>query len=693
MSSPQTRASRAIAPRGAAVLALSLLFASSLLGWAAHAAEPCVPASVVATVAGCAGASPPSARTGEALHADLVAAVAAQGRPPAPGSTRTSRARRTFAPQPIAPTEQALLDEAQAFLCADRPAPGDTRAALLHGEITFQRGRLFFAHNHWEEATILFRDLALHHASEPVGIYAQTFYLEALNVLGSSLEPARPACYDDMARDVPTLLGLHCPSPTPKENEERCDVLRSIHRDIVRLDAEALVKEGDRGASPNAYERAGAMYLKLWEEQGKAVCQAKQNACGRMDEVLANAARAFQAAHLTERAIETRRLLIDPRYNLSNTALAKRARYELGVTFQSLARYDEAASEYEAFAVESPREEKAPDALTDALVLRLALGQLERADADASHFLKLYGTKLPARAAQVSFVMGAHLGEHGDLQGAKKLLAGAMKSIDANATIDVRIRTHAALGRALHGLRDEKAAATEYDAVRALHAAHRAKAFASDEADEGQKMRALAAALVATGEAVFFAAEQKRLAQRPPRPPSLARAAKLDDIEPFARGPLAAWVSERRRALDELERAYAELLAIEPVPPPIWVVRAAERVARASFALADDITALPAPGSSPAPGASAPSRPSTALQQAWAAALERASAPELSRARALAQRCVDLAAKYQAGEIESAACATALSKHFPSRFPRLDELVDRPTHLYAGITYVPVAAP
>src|SRR4030095_11526729 len=112
-------------------------------------------------------------------------------------------------------------------------------------------------------------------------------------------------------------------------------------------------------------------------------CEDKQmTACERADEVLYNAAKAFQAARLIAKSIAVRKILIDPRYNLNNTELAKKSIYEIGGNYQAIAVYDEAAGWYEKYAAANPKAEKAPQALQDSVVIPLGLGQEAEAMSD-----------------------------------------------------------------------------------------------------------------------------------------------------------------------------------------------------------------------------------------------------------------------------------------------------------------------
>ena len=52
--------------------------------------------------------------------------------------------------------------------------------------------------------------------------------------------------------------------------------------------------------------------------------------CDKMDEVVYNAARAFQAARLVAKAIQARLILLRPEYSMDKSDLAKKAIYEIG---------------------------------------------------------------------------------------------------------------------------------------------------------------------------------------------------------------------------------------------------------------------------------------------------------------------------------------------------------------------------
>jgi TolA-binding protein len=671
------------------LLTAVLVAAAAFSSRAARADEACVPPAVTAALSDCStAASLPS----------VSAAALAQARtaPPAPAASlpgaRAKKApRNALDPRPFDVAEQGLAAAHQRFACEHKAPAADPAARDQQAEVAFQRARLYFDARHFQEAAALLRELALGGAETPSGKYAVQLYLESLNVLASR---GAEACYGDMARDVPTFAGLYCKSGQEKADAETCEILGRLQRDIHRLEAEQLIRaaeRADRGPSAT-YEAAAERYMAIWNEQGRAPCEAKKAGCERMEEILYNAARAYQAARAIDKSIATRKLLIDPRYNLQNTELARRAVYEIGGMHHALAQYEEAATWYERYAAESPKAEKAPEALQDAVVLRLGLGQEEQAVKDAELFVKSYASAKPAQAALIAFAISAHDVEKEKWAEARKRLTGAMSQIDRDATLDVQIQAHALLGRVLAKLGKAADAGSEYDKVRALWkdpgaTVHKIQIQTNDD------VRRLGKALVALGEARFFLAEEKRRAAEAIRLPAYTGSGKRADIAEFAAQKLAPALAARRKAVDDAEKVYLAVLDIQPIPPPRWVIAAAARVAQMHGRLAAELRALPAPKGWKQQGTSPWGARWEDVRAAWTEALDAAGEPERAKAKAANRKCLDLSVKFQYFDAFARSCATWLERHYPNEHPRFDEIVPRPTNVAFGLVSRPPPEP
>jgi tetratricopeptide (TPR) repeat protein len=451
---------------------------------------------------------------------------------------------------------------------------------------------------------------------------------------------------------------------------------------------ELAAKRIGEGEHAREWEPVASCYLKIWTTYGKDACEAKQPGCERMDAVLSNAARAFGAARLLAKAIAVRKMLLDPRYNLDRTPVAKEAARELGQNFQAIAVYDESATWYERFAHDSPGLAKAPDALEDAIVMRLGLGQADQALRDAELFQHAYRAQHPALAAQIAFAIGAHDVEHDALAEARKRLTSAMGEIDRSATLEVQVQAHALLGRVLWKTGSETGAAAEYAKVRSLYrdpAGVTAK-LAAAGGDEGQQGRRLAKVLNAVGEAIFFSASQKQKAVETFKFPEYKGSGRREDVMAHINGKVLAWINKKRPAIQEAEKEYRQVVDLQPSPPPRWVIASGERVGHMWGKFVAEFRAAPIPKEWKQNGPS-PYGDLTweEIRATYYAAIDLASEPDRKRAKVAYDACLTYSSRYQYFDEHSRACEAWLSKTYATEYHILDELRGAPSRLGLGI--------
>ena len=350
------------------------------------------------------------------------------------------------------------------YVCYIKPPSGDKEAETQYIEVKYARARTYFEAQHWEEAAIAFRDVALNYPQSDAASFAANLYLEALNVLGARSEPPRPSCFDDMAGDVPAfIIQLYCGGSKATDNKEQCDLLTHIQCDIRRLKAQKIVELADGMADKGQdgalekYKEGGDAYIELWRTYGEnQLGNGETSQCGKMDEILYNGAQAYQAGRLLAKSINVRRILLDPRYKLNESESAKKSIYQIGRNYQAIAVYDVAANFFEKFAEATKYQgDNADQAINDAVVLRLGLGQADEAIADAQNFNKYYGAKKPELTAQIAFAIADHYAQKEAWDDARKRLSGGMSLIDKNATADVQVQAHALLARAYIKLNQE----------------------------------------------------------------------------------------------------------------------------------------------------------------------------------------------------------------------------------------------
>jgi len=616
-----------------------------------------------------------------------------------------------FAPKPFDDNQKGMLTAFNRYVCYIKPDEKSTKEAKTqYAEVKFARARTYFENQHWEEAALGFRDVALNYSDEEVGIFASQLYLESVNVLGEHSDPKRPQCFEDMANDVPQFIKLYCEGNKKTQNEDQCTILFRIQRDIERLAAEKIFEAANAhigtAESLEQFRTAGQRYLDLWEKYGKEPCQKAKKAtdegCARNDEVLSNAAEAFQAARLVMKAVTVRKILIDPQYHLNDTDLAKKSVYKIGANFQAIAVYDEAAKWYERFADENPKIDEidkdhpeksvsASTALSDATVLRLGLGQEDQAIKDADNFNKNYGQAKPKETAQVGFAIGAHYADKEDWDSARKRLSGTMPQIDRNATLDVQIQAHALMGQVYSKIGNNLQARSEYDKVRGMWKNPDdmiAKLNAIGGADEPQdvKIRRIGKVLTSVGEALFFFAEEKRAAVDKIIFPEYHGSGDRDDVLKFVKGKVKEWIDKKQPAIKDAEAEYLKIVNLQPAPPPRWVIAAGSRVGQMKGKFVAEFRAAPIPkewmqnGPSPIPDLNWED-----IRGAYYDSLDGASEPIKQEAKAAYVTCLKYSVDYQYFDEYSRTCEKWLSKNYPAEYHLIDEFRGSPNRVGSGL--------
>ena len=612
----------------------------------------------------------------EALHKDN---SDRKGSGNLPGQAKLSDDEK-LRPKQLTDNQKGMITAFNRYICYIKPAPNDTAGQDKLVEVKYARARTYFEAQHWDQAAVAFRDIAMNNSNKEVGIYAAQLYLESVNVMGAHSQPPRPSCFDDMGADVPKFVDLYCTGSNAAKNTDQCTSLAKIQCDIQRLKAQKLVELADKSpgtSQAETYEQAGNTYFDLWKRYGETPLSAGQPAqCDKLDEILTNAARAYQAGRLIARAIRARLTLIDPRYHMDETPLGKRAIYDIGGNYQAIAVYDSAADFYERYAAKDKSADRADAALSDATQLRLGLGQEDLAIKDAQLFSKDFGTSKPSQTAAIAYAIGAHYAEKEDWERARATLAGSMSTIDRSAP-DIQIQAHATLARSLTHLHGkENGAKGEYARVRGLwgnsdEAVTKIKGAYPDE-DELQKTRRIARALNAVGEAYFYAAEEERRAKvEPLRFPEYHGNGSKDDVTRHIKTKVLAWYTKKSAAIKDTEPAYVKILDLKPEPPPKWVIAAGSRAGLMWGDFVDDFRKAPIPDSW---------KKDAEIRGVYYDQLDAASEPyKVNGAKPALKKCLDLSVKYQYFDEFSRRCEVWLAKNYKSEYHVVDELRGTPT--------------
>ncbi len=583
-----------------------------------------------------------------------------------------------FKPKEMTEMQKGMVMAFNRYVCYITPKQGDAEALEQYVEVKYARARTYFEAQHWEEAALGFRDIALNHSDHDAGIFAAQLYLEAVNVLGAKREPAVPQCFEDMAADVPLFIEAYCKGEDAEFNKEQCELLTRIEFDVKRLSAQKKVELADSQADKGNYKEAldnykdgGDAYLALWKEycEGPMSKGEKPKQCETAHEIVYNMARAYQAGRLLAKSISARKILLDERYGMQDTDLAHKAIYEIGGNYQAIAMYDKAAEYYELYAkTVGYKGDESVQALSDAVVLRLGLGQEKEALDDAKTFRAKFGGRKAKEAAQIAFAIAAHYGDKGEWNDARKSLVGsAMTLIDRGASLDVRMQAHALLGRAYDKMKTGASAKSEYQKVIALWKDPDASVKAIRDA--GGSDRQVGRALESVGEALFYFAEQEKERVDKYEFPKYKGNKDKEGITKHIATKVKDWFTKKKEMVTKASLEYKKIIDLQPVPPPRWVIAAGSQVGAMWGKFVTDFRSAPIPKEWES---------DYEIRTAYYGALDDASEPFKEIAKGAFVTCIAYTAQHQYFDEYSRACEEWLAENYKNDFHLIDEFRGSP---------------
>jgi tetratricopeptide (TPR) repeat protein len=576
-----------------------------------------------------------------------------------------------FAPRELTGLESGMLKAFQRFVCF---VPDSEDLPTMK----YRRARIYYESNRYEQAAIIFKDIAYNHRDSELAEYAANLYLDSLNVMASMREgDTRPQCYDDMATAVPELYGFYCATPQAKsEHEGLCTPLEQLRCDIQRKKAEAHQTKKE-------YRESAYTYVNLFR---------KYPECGKLDEVLYNAALNFEAAKLIGRAIKVRTVLID---KFPESPLAKKAIYLTGANFQALALYPKAAEYYETFAAKFPGEEgkgctdkdkaagtcpKAQEALQDATFFRLGLGDDDKALEDGKLFERNYAKRYGRETSQVIYSLASIYERQKNWEEVAKHYQSYLKKYSRQALPNEEIRANTQIGVAMWKLNRKPEAEKYFKAATKIWlqgAPGQIEKAAGGDADKAAKW--VAEGSQATAEALWYLAEGQFDAFKKIKFPELKGKADLAAVNKWAQGSFVKWIEEKGKALKSAEDAYGK---VRELKAPMWDIAAAERVGVMYRTFVDEFRDAPVPDEI---------KKDPELMDIYLGSLDEKSQPWVVKATGAFDFCMSLATQVRWFNEFSQQCEVELNKLDPRKYPLAAELRGSPSYVQQKVAD-PVAA-
>jgi TolA-binding protein len=563
--------------------------------------------------------------------------------------------------------------------------------------IKYRRARIYYVANQWEEAATLFREIAYEHSDSPLAPYAANQYMDCLNAISQLNQDRRLQCGNEMTESLEAFLNDR---NLMRDGEFR-EQITQLQCGIMWKQADALGEAGEHRQAADLYARIYTDYREECREIGE------HDLC----EVLYNAAINYEADYRIGPAIQIRRRLIsdcgdDSQYARANggaSRWAKQALYQIGGNYHAIAAYTKAAEYYEDYARRYAGEEHAPDALRNATIFRLGLGEDQRAIGNSRLFERNYGRRqaFKTQTATVVFSIGTIHMRNKNWRAGEKHYRSFLSRYGRSASTDETVQARTQLGYALwkRGGKSRGSAVQEFR--KAAETADRGRAqgetlaarldrykamvtpsgVSDEERDRDRNARvlrmvdAVAKARFYVGEdaygdfrGVSFPAFKARRGV-----PAKVRAAQF---QRWVEKSFVDWLRRKEQARNHAEELYLAAIG-EDVPE--WEIAAAARVGDMyqSFmqALYD-----------------APIDPSFANDQElvdiYRDALDQKAQPYRDRAVKAFQHCLAVATENRWFNEWSRSCERQLNKLDPRAYPLSDEL-----RAEGGYIYDPPPAP
>ena len=441
---------------------------------------------------------------------------------------------------------------------------------------------------------------------------------------------------------------------------------------------------------------------------------------GRVDEVLYNAAIEFDAANMLGRAMRVRDVLVQ-RFLPRGSQWAQKALYRLAGNYHAIQVFSRAADLYEQYAdyvhthtADATRADhdavtQAADALRQATIFRIGLGEDDHALSDADHFAQYFGNDpnrrrqaagvvfsigqiYQDRAARLARQTGGTAEERAHRQGAIRTAwndvvhhyTGFVNRYARNGTLDQQIQGNVALGRGYWNLDDQahatlyfRAAVGAWGETPAAPAGGGNRPAAPGESRIHQQLGdeagdAIEKSKDAVAEARFYLAEgiYRRFTQH--RLPAYHGAGTRHAFDAWVQHTLTPFILQQRQFLEG--QATQQYMAVISMHVPNWEIAAAARLADMFYQFAQYIRTADVPPDV---------RRNTDLLDAWNVLRDEQSQRFVDTSKQGFEGCIHRATEVHWFNEWSQLCERSLNQIDRRQYPLADEVRMEPNLVFS----------
>jgi tetratricopeptide (TPR) repeat protein len=324
------------------------------------------------------------------------------------------------APKAIPPREEKMLAAFDIYINYIKDPKDDELVGMK-----FLKANIYRRYNHFDKAIPLFEDIIAKHREHETAEYSANLLLDTYNRLQD---------YDAMLLLVNKLTA---DKKFLEGKEDLNETLAKIKAQSMRKSAEKLEKEGKESKDFTKLIACGQAYLDIYN----ANPEAKEN-----DEVLYNALVCYHEGKSVGAAILAYNLM--QRY-YPNSKLMPRAVGRIGKAYGDVAFYEKASEKLEEYAKKYAGEKDAYSAMSDAVFFRKGIGQDDKAIENTKFFIKTFGAKKPAEAANAMFSLTSVYEKQGDGDAVIKHLRDYIRQFATKGGDDRLVIAHSKIGQTL----------------------------------------------------------------------------------------------------------------------------------------------------------------------------------------------------------------------------------------------------
>ncbi|MGN6109467.1 MAG: tetratricopeptide repeat protein [Kofleriaceae bacterium] len=323
-------------------------------------------------------------------------------------------------PKVIPPREEKMISAFDIYITYIKDPKDEDLVAMK-----FTKANTYRRYNHFDKAIPLFLDILDKHRQHEAAGFAANLLLDTYN---------RAQKYDDM---LALADKLEQDKKFLEGKEELAEALGRIKAQSMRKKAERLEKEAKETKDFSKYVACGQAYFDIYNRNPEA----KEN-----DEVLYNALVCYQEGKSIGAAILTYQTM--QRYYAGSKLMA-RATGRIGKAYGDVAFYDKAAEKLEEYAKKYAGEKDAYDAMSDAVFYRKGIGDDQKAIDNTRFFIKTFGPKKPAEAANAMFSLTTVYEKQGDGDAVIKHLRDYLRQYGDKGGADRKVIAYAKIGQTL----------------------------------------------------------------------------------------------------------------------------------------------------------------------------------------------------------------------------------------------------